>query len=192
LTPVRVSYDVASKMSALITAMTFSARHLLFVPVAVIAGCILWTVAYLMLLLAAIIFSQGVGGPLAYPAGVVAILGTTIVIGWGIFAPASAIGAIVCALLKLPRLAAIPIVTASAFLLSYLLYWGYIELVTTHSMPSAAVILKNFAIFLSIPLGIYWWLTEGPGAIFDAFRRCVRVRRHRKNQSEQAVDGNPH
>lgn len=179
-------------MNAAITVMTFAARHLLFVPVAVIAGCVLWTVAYVMLLLAAIIFNQGVGGPLAYPAGIVAILVTTIVTGWGIFAPASAIGAIVCALLKLPRLVAIPIVTASAFLLSYLLYWGYIELVTTHSMLSAAVILKNFAIFLSIPLGIYWWLTEGPSAIFDAFRRWVRVRRHRKTQSEQAVDGNPH
>jgi hypothetical protein len=164
-------------MNAVITSTTFAVRHLLIVPIAIAAGCILWTIIYIVLLLVAIIFNQGVGGPLAYPVGIFAILVATITIGWGIFAPASAIGAIACGLLKLPRLAAIPFVTASAFGLSYLLYWGYIELVTTHSMPSAAVVLKNFAMFLSIPLGIYWWITEGPGAIFDTCRRWVRRRR---------------
>ena len=172
-------------MNAVITAMTFAARHLLIVPVAIVAGCVLWTIIYVILLLVAMIFNQGVGGPLAYPAGIIAILVSCIVIGWGIFAPASAIGAIACALLKLPRLAAIPIVTAAAFGLSYLLYWGYIELVTTHSMPSAAVVLKNFAMFLSIPLGIYWWIVEGPGAIFDTCRRWVRRRRAKNNQANK-------
>jgi len=37
--------------------------------------------------------------------------------------------------------------------------------------------------FLSIPLGIYWWITEGPGAIFDAFRRWFRHRRAQNNQA---------
>ena len=170
-------------MNAVITAMTFAARHLLIVPIAIVAGCIIWTIIYVVLLLAAIIFNQGLGGPLAYPAGIVAIVVPSIVIGWGVFAPASAVGAIVCALLQLPRLAAIPIVTAAAFGLSYLLYWGYIELVTTHSMPSATFVLKNFAMFLSIPLGIYWWITEGPSAIFDA---CCRWFRHRRAQNNQA------
>jgi hypothetical protein len=174
-------------MNAVITAMTFAARHLLIVPIAIVAGCVIWTIIYVILLLVAIIFNQGIGGPLSYPAGIIAILVTTIVIGWGVFAPASAIGAIACALLKLPRLAAIPIVTASAFGLSYFLYWGYIELVTTHSMPSAAVVLKNFAMFLSIPLGIYWWITEGPGAIFDACRRWIRHRRTQNNQANKTL-----
>jgi len=48
----------------------------------------------------------------------------------------------------------------------------------------AGTVLKNFAMFLSIPLGIYWWLTEGPGAVFDAFRRWLRSRRPRITQSE--------
>jgi hypothetical protein len=164
-------------MNAVIPVMTFAVRHLLFVPIAIVAGCVLWTVAYVILLVTAVVFDLGVGSPLAYPTGIVAILVGAIVIGWGIFAPASAIGAIACALLKLPRLAAIPIVTVSAFVLSYLLYWGYIEWVTTHSMPSATIVLKNFAIFLSIPLGIYWWITEGPGAIFDTCRRWITRRR---------------
>jgi hypothetical protein len=81
-------------MNAVISAMTFAARHLLIVLIAIIAGCIIWTIIYVILLLTAIVFNQGVGGPLAYPAGIIAILVTTIVIGWGVFAPASAIGAI--------------------------------------------------------------------------------------------------
>ena len=174
-------------MNSVITAMTFAARHLLIVPIAIVAGCVIWTIIYGILLLAAIIFNQGLGGPLAYLAGIMAIVVPTIVIGWGIFAPASAVGAIACALLKLPRLTAIPIVTAAAFGLSYVIYWGYIELITTHSMPSAAVVLKNFAMFLSIPLGIYWWITEGPGAIFDACRRWVVRRRTQKIQANKTA-----
>ena len=168
-------------MNAVIPALTFVARHLLFVVFAILAGCILWIVAYFLLLAIAVFSDQGIGGPLALPAGLIAVIASCMFLGWGVFAPASAIGAIFCALLKLPRLAAIPIVTVAAFVLSYLIYWGYIELVTTHSMPSLWIILKNFAIFLSVPLGIYWWLTEGPGALFDSFRRWIR--RHHQNKT---------
>jgi hypothetical protein len=41
--------------------------------------------------------------------------------------------------------------------MSISIYWAYIELVTTHSMPSMLAVMKNFAIYLSIPLGAYWW-----------------------------------
>jgi hypothetical protein len=54
-------------------------------------------------------------------------------------------------------------------------------------MPSVAVVLKNFAMFLSIPLGIYWWITEGPGAIFDACRRWIRRRRTQNNQANKTL-----
>jgi hypothetical protein len=175
-------------MNAVIPALTFVIRHLLFVVFAMLAGCILWIVAYFLLLAFAVLSDQGIGGPLALPAGLIAVIASCISLGWGVFAPASAIGAIFCTLLKLPRLAAIPIVTVVAFVLSYLIYWGYIELVTTHSMPSVWIILKNFAIFLSLPLGIYWWLTEGPGALFDSFRRWIRRRRQNKTIREQDAD----
>lgn len=149
------------------------------------AGCVLWVVTYLLLLSIALIGNQGVGGPLALPAGLTAVTASCIFLGWGVFAPASAIGAIFCGLLKFPRLAAIPIVTVAAFLLTYAVYWAYIELVTTHSMPLVGTVLRNFAIYLSVPLGAYWWLTEGPGALFDSFRRWVRARRNNKIISEQ-------
>jgi len=161
----------------MIPALTFVARHLLFIICAMVVGCILWTFSYVVLLAAAVIGNQGLGGPLSFPAGILAVVSSFIFLGGGIFAPACAIGSICCAMLKLPRLAAIPFVCAAALLLSYLLYWAYIEQVTTHPMPSAWIVLKNSALFLSAPLGIYWWLTEGPGALFDAFRRWFRVRR---------------
>ena len=83
-----------------------------------------------------------------------------------------------------PKLAAIPIFTVAAFGLNYMVYWGYIDFVTTHSMPSVWAVLKDFAIYFSLPLGVYWWVTEGPGAIFDSFRRWVRSRCNNKTISK--------
>ena len=165
-------------MNAVIQAMTFAARHLLIVPVAMIAGCVLWTVVYVLLLLVAVIGNQGVGGPLAYPAGIVAIIAASVLIGWGIFAPASAMGAVFCKLFGWPRIAAVPVVFGAALILSYWFYWLLIHALTTHSMPSMWVVLKYFTIYLSVPLGAYWWVTEGPGTLLDAFRRRVAKRRH--------------
>lgn len=178
-------------MNAPIQALSFLARHFLFVVFAMFVGCAAWVVAYFLLLAIAIIDDQGVGGPLALPAGLVAVVACCGVLGWGIFAPASAIGAIFCGLMKLPRLAAIPVVTAAAFVLTYVLYGGYIEVVTTGSMPSPGIVLKNFAIYLSVPLGAYWWLTEGPGALFDSFRRWIRSRRNKSAESEKTATGPP-
>jgi hypothetical protein len=45
-------------MNAVISAMTFAARHLLIVLIAIVAGCIIWTIIYVILLLAAIVFNQ--------------------------------------------------------------------------------------------------------------------------------------
>lgn len=154
------------------------------VSFAILAGCILWTAAYAIMLAIAVIFNQGVGGPLAYPVGIIAIVTAIILVGCGVFAPASAVGAFFCKVFGLPRLAAIPVVFGSAFALSYLLYWAYIELTTTHSMPAASIILKNFIVFLSIPLGVYWWLAEGPLTISDALRWIWNGRRKTAKATE--------
>jgi hypothetical protein len=162
-------------MKAILPAIAFAARHFLIGVFAIIAGCILWTIVYVVLLLVAAIWNLGVGGPLAYPAGIVMVLCAVTFIVWGIFAPASMVGAVFCRICQLPRLAAIPVVFGSAFVLSQLAYQLFIGSWTTHSMPSAWVVLKNYTIFLSVPLGVYWWLTEGPGAIFEMFLRCFRL-----------------
>jgi len=166
-------------MKAALPVITFAIRHALASPLAIVAGCLLWTVAYLILLLLAVIFGQGLGGPLAYPAGIIAVVVGGLVIGWGIFAPACAVGALFCGITGWSRFAAIPVVFVSGFLFSYLIYWAFIAWVTTSPMPSFRLILGNYAMFLSVLLGVYWWITEGPGAIFDAFRRWRARRRLR-------------
>jgi len=174
-------------MNNLIAVISFVARHLLIVSLAIITGCILWTIAYAVLLIVAAIFNEGLGGPIAYPAGIIAIIVAGISIGWGIFAPACAIGAVFWKIFGLPRIAAIPVVFGSALVLSSLLYWAFIEAMTTSPMPSIWVVIKHHTIFLSVPLGAYWWVTEGPGALFDVFRRWIRRRRN-KNQKSGGTD----
>lgn len=162
-------------MKAALPVITFAIRHALAVPFAIAAGCVLWTVAYVLLLLCAVIFGQGLGGPLAYPAGIIAVALGGLLIGWGVFAPACAVGALFCFATGLPRLSAIPVVFISGFLFSYGIYWAF----ASDPMPSLWLILGNYVMFLSVPLGVYWWVTEGPGAIFDAVRRW-RARRRPK------------
>lgn len=145
-------------MKAALPVITFAIRHALATPLAIVAGCLLWTLAYFILLLCAVIFGQGLGGPLAYPAGIIAVVVGGLVIGWGIFAPACAVGALFCGITGWSRFAAIPVVFVSGFLLSY-------------------VLVQNYALVLALPLGIYWWATEGPGAVFEAFRRWWGRRR---------------
>ncbi len=161
--------------------LTFAFRHLLIVPLTILVVCLLWTIAYILLLIAAVVMDGGIGGPLAYPAGIIMIVLTCVLTGWGIFTPSCAVGAIFCRVLGLPRLAAIPVVFTSGLGLSYLLCLIFVESLTSASMPSVWIVLKNFTLFLSIPLGFYWWLTEGVSALLDAFRvwilNRVRLRR---------------
>ena len=77
-------------MKAVLPTLTFLARHLLFVAIAMIAGCIAWTVVYVVLLILAVVTNQGIGSPLAFPAGIIAVLAACGFLGWGVFAPASA------------------------------------------------------------------------------------------------------
>lgn len=178
-------------MKVVLLTLTFLTRHFLFVAFAMVAGCIAWTIAYLVLLVVAVVTNQGVGGPLAFPAGIIAVLAACGVLGWGVFTPASAIGAVFCRVFRLPHIAAIPVVTVAASLLSYGLYRAYIGMVTTHSMPTMLTVLKNFAIYLSIPLGAYWWLTEGTGALCDGFQRWIGRCLLNRKPSEQRVGGQP-
>ena len=97
-------------IKAVASALAFLARHFLFVVLAMLLGCVLWTVVYLVLLVIAVVANQGLGGPMAYPAGLVAVVLSCVFLGWGVFAPATALGAIACGLLRWPRLAAIPLV----------------------------------------------------------------------------------
>jgi len=150
---------------------TFILRHLIAVPLIAAALCLGWIVLYFILLVIAAISDSGIGGPLALPAGLIFIVLLAASVGWGVFTPACAVGATVCSLFRLPKLAAIPIVWVATCVFGYAIYWLFIRFMTTHSMPPASDVLLYSALFLSIPVGIYWWITEGPIALFDLGRR---------------------
>jgi len=149
----------------------FILRHLIAVPLIAAVLCIGWIVLYFILLLIAVISNSGIGGPLALPAGLIFIVLLAASLGWGVFTPACAVGATVCGLFRLPRLLAIPIVWVSTCAFGYAVYWIHIRFMTTHPMPPASVVLFYSALCLSIPVGVYWWITEGPIALFDLGRR---------------------
>lgn len=166
-------------VKALASITGFAARHFLAVVLGAFIGCIFWTLLYLGLLIYAMFSGGGLGGPLAYPGGIIAIIVGCVVIGWGIFAPASGIGRLFCRLFKLPKIAAIPFVFVSAFAISALVFHLTDGLGSSSSSTPFWVMLENFSLFLAVPLGAYWWLTEGPGAMIDAIRRLISKWRSR-------------
>lgn len=160
--------------------LSFVGRHLLFVFITTLLACLVWTIAYIILLLIAMITNSGVGGPLAYPAMLLAIMIIIPLFGLGMFAPASGVGLIACRIFKLPKLAAIPFVLLTAFLIHWFIFStpGDCQTITLKD------ILAHFAVYLTIPLGVYWWLIEGPIAVFDLFKRLWnRTVGGSKNQS---------
>lgn len=156
--------------------IAFGLRHFLAVCIAMIIGCVVWTVGYFGLLLYAICFNEGLGSPLTYPAGLIAIGFTCSFVGWGIFTPAAGIGRVFCWLTQLPLLTAIPVVALSAFCFSYLISMLVPIAFLDEAAPSVWVTLKYFTLILSVPLAIYWWLTEGIDALSDAIMRWLAIR----------------
>jgi hypothetical protein len=149
----------------------FVLRHLVAVPLIGVALCFGWIVLYFLLLAIAIVSDSGIGSPLAFPAGLLLIVVSTAFLGWGVFTPACAVGAVVCGVFRLPKLAEIPIVWAAACLLGYALSLICLRVMIPESMPGNAQAMIASVMFLSIPVGIYWWLTEGPFALFDLGKR---------------------
>ena len=157
-------------MRFLLPSLFFLARHFFWVFCAILIGCALWTVTFLVLILIAAITNQGVGGLLSFPAGILAIILACSVIGWGIFTPASALGLIFCKSLKCNLLYAIPLVFLSAFGLSCFWFWLIVHAGTSVPLPPWSSLLYKFSIFLALPLGVYWWITEGPLVLLQITR----------------------
>ena len=156
--------------------LLYIGRHVAAVGVAAALAALVWTIVYVALLLFAIMTDSGIGSPISYPIWLVFLLVSITIIGLFVFAPACALGRLFVGVTRLPLLAAIPIVFGAGALLSYMAYDLYITFVTTHSMPPASTVFQNYCVYLSIPLGAYWWIVDGPFAILDGFRRWFRRR----------------
>lgn len=135
----------------------FCARHFLSVLLTVLAGCLLWTVTYFALLLWAAFTSGGLGGPLAYPAGLLFFLVAGTAASLVLLFPATAFAEWLARRLGFPVLVQIPFSVASLALLC-------LAAVGIHSSVSFGALL-----FLShlLPLGLYWWVAQSAPLAFS-------------------------
>jgi hypothetical protein len=142
-------------------------RHLLAIGACVVAALALWTFTYVWTYMGHTASAQADQG--RYMIGGVLAVVYGLVIGIGIFAPASFIGSLFSLCFTcfefsrqrpaLALLAAMPVVFGSAAFLSYQLDCFFIRAVTTSPQRSAVIVMKDFATYLSLPLFLYWWFT---------------------------------
>lgn len=148
--------------------------------ITIAAGCVVWTVLYVLLILAAMVFNSGIGSPLCYPIGIGLLILMPILFGWGLFTPACAVGAWVRFRFKWPNIASFPIALVSAFLWSYLLYGIGMKCFTEDGFPLSLTLLRHFFIYLSLPFSLYWLLTEGAAALLEMGYRRIKHRYFKK------------
>ena len=92
-----------------------------------------------------------------------------LVVGIGIFAPASLAGFVLslCLTCRFPRVVAAPFVLTVAAFLSYQIDGFYMVSVTTSPQRAFGIIMKDFVIYLSLPMLLYWWFTSCPDGELD-------------------------
>jgi hypothetical protein len=159
-------------MKPLLAFVAFAARHFLFVAVATAIFCIGWTILYVALLIVAAVSGAGLGGPLAYPAGIVFILFCGALFGWGIFAPACGLARLLCHGFRLPRIAGIPLSLALALAISFLPMQVMVDPVFGANPLPWFIHLAVIA----LPLSVQWWFTEGPAAIAQILGKLWQTR----------------
>ena len=145
----------------------FCARHFLALLLTVLAGCLLWTATYFALLLWAAFTGSGLGGPLAYPAGVFFFLVAGAATGLVFLFPATVFAEWLTRRLRLPILIQIPL--SVGFLA--LLYWaaGGFHL---------SVVFGVLFLSLLLPLGLYWWVAQS-APLAGSLLRLLRPAVHR-------------
>ncbi|MEY2500146.1 MAG: hypothetical protein QOI07_480 [Verrucomicrobiota bacterium] len=88
-------------------------RHCLALVITVLAACALWTVIYFALLLWAVFTDRGIGGPLAYPGGLLFFFLASTAAGLVLLLPSTALAEWFARRRGLPILAQIPLSVAA-------------------------------------------------------------------------------
>ena len=178
-------------MRTLANIASFAARHAFAIAVVIVVGCALWTVAYFSLLLWAMVAGGGIGSPIVYPLGLLAILCGATVASLLLFLPATLVAEVLCRWRSLPTLVGIPFSFTLFCVLSFI--WSS---VAHFSRQFAEQSVWSFAlgliVTLSVPLGLYWWAAEFPYVIRDVVR-AVRTfwNRRKKITGVASANGGP-
>lgn len=149
------------------------ARHSLATLATAAVACAIWTITYLFLLLWAGFFGGGLGGPLAYPGGLVAVLLLTAVVCLVVLAPATGIADWVARRYELPFLIRIPLSLGALLVLcTAAVVAGTVGGVFS-SLSEAIGTLAVLVLVLSLPLGVYWWIAEAVPFLLATGRALV-------------------
>jgi hypothetical protein len=150
---------------------SFCARHLLAVMVMVVAACVAWTITYFALLLWALLTDGGIGGPLAYPAGLLFVFVATTAVSIGLLLPSTALAEWFSQRRGFPILAQIPLSVVALALLC-LVVVGLAS--ASGSQPTLRGISVGFGVLfvaLLVPLGLYWWTAQSLSLLLSLIHR---------------------
>lgn len=162
----------------------FLLRHALAVVVSVVVPCVLLTVVYCGLLLWAMIFGGGLGGPLAYPVGLLMVFLGALAASVLVFFPAVGAAELVARHFGWPVLAQLPLSVAGPALVCAAL--AIAAGVQGRDVGAGAV---TFACLLGIgliPLVLYWWVAQSLPLLGEL---VGRVRGWYRGRSAKALAG---
>ncbi len=139
---------------------SFCARHFLALTVTVAAACVVWTVTYFALLVWAMFTGGGIGGPLAYPAGLLFFIAATTAACLVLLFPSTALAEWFSRRRGFPILVQIPV---SVVVLALLCLIAVSIASAVGSQPTLYGVSVGFGVlFLGMltPLGLYWWAVQ--------------------------------
>lgn len=139
-------------------------RHGVASLATIVAACAVWTLTYVALLLWAFASDGGLGGPLAYPGGLLVVSVTAAVACLLLFFPATALAEWICRRRALPILVQIPV--SVAMLATLCILAGITVQVFRNPIPFGESVTRFSAGLFGLsllPVGFYWWIAQaGP------------------------------
>jgi hypothetical protein len=165
----------------------FCVRHLLALLVTVALPCVLWTVVYFALLLWAVLTGGGVGGPLAYPVGLLFLFASATISSLVLLFPSTALAAWFSRRCALPVLAQIPI---SVTVLAVLCFTAVAVAGAAGRQPFCRDLSVSFGILFAVhllPLGLYWWIAQSVPLLLSLVPRSCTMPPNESTSSPHAV-----
>jgi hypothetical protein len=159
----------------------FCLRHAVAMALTIAIPCLLWTVAYLGLLLYAMVTGGDLGGPLAYPVGLLFVLSTATAACLFLLFPSTALAEWIGRRSSLPILTQIPISIGILAILSLVLTL-ILDQRFLQALPFAPGQKLNPGITTAVlfcahllPLGFYWWVAQSIPLLSALFSRLIAL-----------------
>lgn len=112
----------------------------------------------------------GIGGPLAYPAGILVVIVAATVSSLVLLLPSTALAEWFAKRRRLPVIAQIPISVAVLAVLCFVLIAVAISVDADPSFGGGAVGFGGLFIGHLLPLGLYWWTAQSGPLLFSLWR----------------------